>query len=170
MDSIFKSITLREAKELADKIRETKEYHSLVVELQYFIDLQDEKITNEILNELQELMSRIKKLIELDSKIKEKENMVSLFEEISTYFKEQEIRKEDLQNIFNGELFKIVEEVDLISGKQEKELDLIFITRKGADNYKKEHKNEYEGNLKIKIIDNKDILLERILRLIENNY
>ena len=115
-------------------------------------------------------MERIKKLLELDIKIKEKEEIIKLFEEISSYFKEQEVRQEDLEKIKNGEIFKIVEEIDSIEGKYEKELDLIFITRKGANDYKKQHKDEYRGILKIKVIDNKDDLLEKILRVIEKNY
>ena len=125
---IFKEITIREAKELIKEIKENKEYNSLVKELEYFISLKDNQISNEVLNELQELMGRIKKLIELDEKIKEKEDMIKLFEEISADFKEQNIRKEDLSKISNGELFKIVEEIDSINGKEEKNLDLIFIT------------------------------------------
>ena len=164
MDSIFKEITLREAQELINKIKDNEEYNSLVQDLKYFVNLQGEKITNEVLYELQSLMERIKKLLELDIKIKEKEEIIKLFEEISSYFKEQEVRQEDLEKIKNGEIFKIVE------GKYEKELDLIFITRKGANDYKKQHKDEYRGILKIKVIDNKDDLLEKILRVIEKNY
>ena len=170
MDSIFKEITLREAQELINKIKDNEEYNSLVQDLKYFVNLQGEKITNEVLYELQSLMERIKKLLELDIKIKEKEEIIKLFEEISSYFKEQEVRQEDLEKIKNGEIFKIVEEIDSIEGKYEKELDLIFITRKGANDYKKQHKDEYRGILKIKVIDNKDDLLEKILRVIEKNY
>ena len=170
MDSIFKEIILREAQELINKIKDNEEYNSLVQDLKYFVNLQGEKITNEVLYELQSLMERIKKLLELDIKIKEKEEIIKLFEEISSYFKEQEVRQEDLEKIKNGEIFKIVEEIDSIEGKYEKELDLIFITRKGANDYKKQHKDEYRGILKIKVIDNKDDLLEKILRVIEKNY
>ena len=170
MDSIFKEITLREAKDLIDKIKDNKEYNTLTKHLEYFVTLKNEDITNEILDELQNFMSRIKRLMELDDKIKDKENMVELFEEISSYFKEQEIREGDLSKIKIGEIFKLVEEVNEITGKKERDLDLFFITRVGANEYKKEHKNEYKGTLKIKVIDNKDKLLEKILRIIEKNY
>lgn len=54
-----------------------------------------------MLDELQALMSRIKKLLELDKKVKEKEDIIKLYEEVSLYFKEQEIRKDDLERIKN---------------------------------------------------------------------
>ena len=169
-DSVFKNLTIAEAKKLINQIKDNKEYNVFVKELDYFVNLQGEKITNEILDELQNLMARIKKLLELDNKIKEKENMVKLFEENSSYFKEQEIRKEDVKKLANGELFKIIEEIDSIGGKIEIDHDLIFITRYGAENYKKLHKKEYKGELTFKVFDNKDELLEKILRVIENNY
>ena len=99
-----------------------------------------------------------------------KEDIIKLYEEISLYFNEQEIRKDDLERIKNGEIFKIVEEIETIGGTEVKELDLIFISRPGANKYKKEHKEEYKGILKIIPIDNKDELLEKILRIIEKNY
>ena len=170
MEYIYKNLTLIQAQKLIDEIKDNKEYSILVSRLEYFTKLQEEKITNEELNELNELMSRIKRLLELDKKVKEKEENVNLFEEISNYFKEQEIRQEDLGKIVNGEIFKIIEEIDTIAGKVEKDHDLIFITRKGANEYKQEHKDEFRGKLKIKVIDNKDKLLEKILRIIENNY
>ena len=170
MDFLFNKIILKETKDLINKIKDNREYCSFVKELEYFINIKDEKFTDDILNQLQILIDRIKKLLELDEKIKEKEEINNLYEEIARYFKEQEIREEDLGKIKNGEIFKIIEELDLISGKEYKDLDLIFITRKGANEYKQEHKNEYEGKLIIKVIDNKDKLLEKILRIIENNY
>lgn len=134
MEYIYKNLTLIQAQKLIDEIKDNKEYSILVSRLEYFTKLQEEKITNEELNELNELMSRIKRLLELDKKVKEKE------------------------------------EIDTIAGKVEKDHDLIFITRKGANEYKQEHKDEFRGKLKIKVIDNKDKLLEKILRIIENNY
>lgn len=170
MESVYKNLTIIEARDLIIKIKDNKEYRMLLKELEYFVNLQEEKVTNEVLDELQTLMSRIKKLLELDKKIKEKEDMVNLFEEISICFKEQEIRKEDEEKIKNGELFKIVQEIESIDGKKVRELDLIFISRPGANKYKKEHKDEFKGELKIIPIDNKDEILEKILRFIQKNY
>ena len=170
MESVYKNLIIIEAKNLILKIKHNREYKMFISELEYFVNLQEEKITNEVLYELQSLIGRIKKLLELDTKIKEKEEMVTLFEEIASYFKEQQIRQEDLEKIKNGEIFKIVEEIELNEDIQERELDLIFITRQGANEYKKDHKQEFKGNLKIKVIDNKDKLLEKILRIIEKNY
>lgn len=170
MESVYKSLILIEAKNLINTIKDNKEFRILVKELEYFLNLQEKNITNEVLDELQALMSRIKKLLELDKKVKEKEDIIKLYEEISLYFKEQEIRKDDLERIKNGEIFKIVEEIETIGGTEVKELDLIFISRPGANKYKKEHKEEYKGILKIIPIDNKDELLEKILRIIEKNY
>ena len=170
MESVYKSLILIEAKNLINTIKDNKEFRILVKELEYFVNLQEKNITNEVLDELQALMSRIKKLLELDKKVKEKEDIIKLYEEISLYFKEQEIRKDDLERIKNGEIFKIVEEIETIGGTEVKELDLIFISRPSANKYKKEHKEEYKGILKIIPIDNKDELLEKILRIIEKNY
>ena len=170
MESVYKSLILIEAKNLINTIKDNKEFRILVKELEYFVNLQEKNITNEVLDELQALMSRIKKLLELDKKVKEKEDIIKLYEEISLYFKEQEIRKDDLERIKNGEIFKIVEEIETIGGTEVKELDLIFISIPGANKYKKEHKEEYKGILKIIPIDNKDELLEKILRIIEKNY
>lgn len=170
MESVYKNLILIEARNLINTIKDNKEFKLLVNELEYFVNLQEECITNQVLDELQALMNRIKKLLELDKKVKEKEDIIKLYEEISSYFKEQEIRKDDLEKIKNGEIFKIVEEIENIDGTEIKELDLIFISRPSANKYKKEHKEEYKGNLKIIPIDNKDELLEKILRVIEKNY
>lgn len=170
MESVYKNLILIEARNLINTIKDNKEFKLLVNELEYFVNLQEECITNQVLDELQALMNRIKKLLELDNKVKEKEDIIKLYEEISSYFKEQEIRKDDLEKIKNGEIFKIVEEIENIDGTEIKELDLIFISRPSANKYKKEHKEEYKGNLKIIPIDNKDELLEKILRVIEKNY
>lgn len=149
MESVYKSLILIEAKNLINTIKDNKEFRILVKELEYFVNLQEKNITNEVLDELQALMSKIKKLLELDKKVKEKEDIIKLYEEISLYFKEQEIRKDDLERIKNGEIFKIVEEIETIGGTEVKELDLIFISRPSANKYKKEHKEEYKGILKI---------------------
>ena len=101
MDSVYKSLILIEAKNLINTIKDNKEFRILVKELEYFVNLQEKNITNEVLDELQALMSRIKKLLELDKKVKEKEDIIKLYEEISLYFKEQEIRKDDLERIKN---------------------------------------------------------------------
>ena len=127
MESVYKSLILIEAKNLINTIKDNKEFRILVKELEYFVNLQEKNITNEVLDELQALMSRIKKLLELDKKVKEKEDIIKLYEEIYLYFKEQEIRKDDLERIKNGEIFKIVEEIETIGGTEVKELDLIFI-------------------------------------------
>ena len=124
MESVYKSLILIEAKNLINTIKDNKEFRILVKELEYFVNLQEKNITNEVLDELQALMSRIKKLLELDKKVKEKEDIIKLYEEISLYFKEQEIRKDDLERIKNGEIFKIVEEIETIGGTEVKELDL----------------------------------------------
>lgn len=166
MESVYKSLILIEAKNLINTIKDNKEFRILVKKLEYFVNLQEKNITNEVLDELQALMSRIKKLLELDKKVKEKEDIIKLYEEVSLYFKEQEIRKDDLERIKNGEIFKIVEEIETIGGTEVKVLDLIFISRPGANKYKE----EYKGILKIIPIDNKDELLEKILRIIEKNY
>lgn len=101
MESVYKSLILIEAKNLINTIKDNKEFRILVKELEYFVNLQEKNITNEVLDELQALMSRIKKLLELDKKVKEKEDIIKLYEEISLYFKEQEIRKDDLERIKN---------------------------------------------------------------------
>ena len=137
MESVYKSLILIEAKNLINTIKDNKEFRILVKELEYFVNLQEKNITNEVLDELQALMSRIKKLLELDKKVKEKEDIIKLYEEISLYFKEQEIRKDDLERIKNGEIFKIVEEIETIGGTEVKELDLIFISRPVQINIKR---------------------------------
>lgn len=114
MESVYKSLILIEAKDLINTIKDNKEFRILVKEFEYFVNLQEKNITNEVLDELQALMSRIKKLLELDKKVKEKEDIIKLYEEVSLYFKEQEIRKDDLERIKNGEIFKIVEEIETI--------------------------------------------------------
>ncbi len=101
MESVYKSLILIEAKNLINTIKDNKEFRILVKELEYFVNLQEKNITNEVLDELQALMSRIKKLLELDKKVKEKEDIIKLYEEVSLYFKEQEIRKDDLERIKN---------------------------------------------------------------------
>ena len=73
MESVYKSLILIEAKNLINTIKDNKEFRILVKELEYFVNLQEKNITNEVLDELQALMSRIKKLLELDKKVKEKE-------------------------------------------------------------------------------------------------
>ena len=99
MESVYKSLILIEAKNLINTIKDNKEFRILVKELEYFVNLQEKNITNEVLDELQALMSRIKKLLELDKKVKEKEDIIKLYEEVSLYFKEQEIRKDDLERV-----------------------------------------------------------------------
>ena len=89
MESVYKSLILIEAKNLINTIKDNKEFRILVKELEYFVNLQEKNITNEVLDELQALMSRIKKLLELDKKVKEKEDIIKLYEEISLYFKVQ---------------------------------------------------------------------------------
>ncbi len=101
MESVYKSLILIEAKDLINTIKDNKEFRILVKEFEYFVNLQEKNITNEVLDELQALMSRIKKLLELDKKVKEKEDIIKLYEEVSLYFKEQEIRKDDLERIKN---------------------------------------------------------------------
>lgn len=83
MESVYKSLILIEAKNLINTIKDNKEFRILVKELEYFVNLQEKNITNEVLDELQALMSRIKKLLELDKKVKEKEDIIKLYEEIS---------------------------------------------------------------------------------------
>ena len=70
MESVYKSLILIEAKNLINTIKDNKEFRILVKELEYFVNLQEKNITNEVLDELQALMSRIKKLLELDKKVK----------------------------------------------------------------------------------------------------
>ena len=82
MESVYKSLILIEAKNLINTIKDNKEFRILVKELEYFVNLQEKNITNEVLDELQALMSRIKKLLELDKKVKEKEDIIKLYEEI----------------------------------------------------------------------------------------
>ena len=76
MESVYKSLILIEAKNLINTIKDNKEFRILVKELEYFVNLQEKNITNEVLDELQALMSRIKKLLELDKKVKEKEDIM----------------------------------------------------------------------------------------------
>ena len=78
MESVYKSLILIEAKNLINTIKDNKEFRILVKELEYFVNLQEKNITNEVLDELQALMSRIKKLLELDKKVKEKEDIIKL--------------------------------------------------------------------------------------------
>ena len=171
MDNLVnKELIIKDAEKLIAKMQEDEEYVSLKEKLQYFINASKKEMEDEVINKLSEINFNIKKLIELDSEVKEKENMYELFKQISSTFRNQEIREEDVTKIENGEIFKIVEKVELVSGTEEIDHDLIFITRKGAEQYKKEHKDEYDGELKIKVIDNKDDLLEKILRVIEKNY
>ena len=80
MESVYKSLILIEAKNLINTIKDNKEFRILVKELEYFVNLQEKNITNEVLDELQALMSRIKKLLELDKKVKEKEDIIKLYE------------------------------------------------------------------------------------------
>ena len=86
MESVYKSLILIEAKNLINTIKDNKEFRILVKELEYFVNLQEKNITNEVLDELQALMSRIKKLLELDKKVKEKEDIIKLYEEIFTFY------------------------------------------------------------------------------------
>ena len=116
------------------------------------------------------IKSKINNLIELDKKINEKSDIVKLFKQVAAYFKNQEVRNEDLINIENGELFEVVEEIQTLQGKRINHLQAFFITRKGAYEFKSKNQSKYEGILKLQVIDNKDELLEKILRLIEKYY
>lgn len=171
MDNLVnKELIIRDAEKLIEKMKEDEGYVNLTDKLQYFIDSSKKEMTDELINKLSEITFNIKKLMELDSEVKERKSMYELFKEISNTFKNQEIREDDIPKIVNGEIFKIVEKIELVNGTEEIDHDLIFITRDGAEKYKKEHKDEYDGDLKIKVIDNKDALLEKILRIIEENY
>ena len=93
----------------------------------------------------------------------EKEDIFKVLNECSKYFREQENRENDDDSV----LFKIVEVCNMITGVEEKDHDLFFITRASANEYKEKHSQEFEGELKIKAIKNNDSLLKKIIEILK---
>lgn len=122
-----------------------------------------ERIENNDENELnkfdEDILNNIEEYLIIKQKMKIKEKDYKFMHELSSELKEQKIRKGDA--LLNIPLFKIV-----TSDKNE----YYFLTRNNAIKFMEDNKSIVDSSEVIKIVENKNLELARLIDIIKNNY